>query len=250
MRLFGSRFVHSVLLGAVLTAANVFFASAATIYSNVKQPIGGQDGIANYNGTGRDADGNLNVGPLYNSFESLSGPIDTTLTEVELSLYAEADDDGSIDVALYANNAGIPGALLENLGTIDDNSLALCLNVGSSCGNPVPTLATLNGLSVDLAPDTTYWIGLSADPVNGSSALWNFDPDIDSEGGRNIAGNFFANYSSGVLASYSDDVDGPYEMRLIGDNTPEPSTFMLLGAGSLVLLAGARLSGKRSPFRK
>jgi hypothetical protein len=119
-------------------------------------------------------------------------------------------------VRLWADNGGQPGTLLDTITT----SISIIDNDGATSGN--------NRKHADITPlllaaGTTYWIGMT-----GTTS------DFTQTGLFNVDDNAMAQFNGGSTFSYFSGV-GDMAFRLEGDNNsspvPEPSTFLLLGAG-------------------
>jgi len=206
---------------------------------------GSQDGIAP---TGFDANGDANVGPLYASFLSSSNSTGSVFDGLLLSLFAgDNTDGGSISVNLYADAGGAPGALIANVGTILDSSLADCVGdaTNKACDNPgAATLASLTP-SIALGTSTEYWIGLSTT----GSGMWDFE---GGDAGIGVAGQCFDNSTlngNGACAfgnpenSYPNSYGAQVMQVTALDNppppppsgAPEPASFIMFGTGVLAV---------------
>ena len=229
MKLFGI-----LCMAGILTVS----ANASTIFfDNVGQPVTGQDGIFPAGagctpGANCDANGNPNIGKLYDSFSTgvSANATGFTLNDVKVNLIAGNKADGfSVSVGLYSNNAGVPGGLVQLLGSVADSSLNNCVTGVNICTG-AGTVIDLSGLSANLLDNTRYWIGLST----SGSALWNYEGNGNGTG---TTGEFYFSDGNGLTA----DPLGPYIMQVNGvDNapfngTPEPATFILLGSSAIAL---------------
>ena len=165
-------------------------------------------------------------GPLYDSFSTLGSAFDVTQVQILVGLNGEnpATPGASIQVALYNNGAGnTPGSLKQVIGTVLDSALST-----TSFG-----VVSFNSLSITLAADTRYWIGLSSPNTAG---LWSVATD---DSGTGVAGEFFSN-----AGGTSPNVGQPYQMQVSGDTvttaTPLPAALPLFvtGLGLLGLIFG------------
>lgn len=112
-----------------------------------------------------------------------------------------------------AGSPSCPGTAIETIGSLNNSILS------STPGDF--TFST----SVDLQPDTRYWIELTSTDNN---SFWAFTGVVSG-------GEFFSN--PGGVAS---DVNGPYQMEVAGASlgsgaVPEPSALSLLFAGIAVI---------------
>jgi len=219
-------------------------------------PYGGAQEIIS--ATGSDPNGDSAAGPIYASFLSSNNITGSTLTGLEFSLFAGSNTDGgSVNVELYANNAGQPGAPIASLGTILDSALNNCTGdtTTDACSNPssasiVSPTGLGSTLGNELAQSTEYWIGLSQGP-NGTSALWNFEGD---DSGVGVAGQCWQNQTYSYSAPNNcglaganagntfNNSDGAMMMQVAtADNEipsgtiPEPATFLLFGSAALAV---------------
>lgn len=178
-------------------------AKAEVIYNNLSSPTNVTDAVGPA------------WGPLADSFSTPTSAFE--LTDVRV-LLAGSPSAGSITVSLLSDTSTSPGAVLETIGSLSDNSLS----------------STLTAFDFPLAPyalhsSTRYWIELSANPILGSTAFWSYSLDQNALG---VAGEHLANYEGGSHWLVFPNTSGPYQMEL-GNAVPEPSTSMLLAAGLL-----------------
>lgn len=213
------------LTGATAFACLFFLAGvahASIICDNLSSASNGGDPVA-----GWTLDGWVNLPPLFDSFSS--GPVDTTLLDVQLMLRG-TPSSGSISVAIYSDSNTSPGTLLHTIGTLSDNLLPSTLSVVDFY------------TAYPLAADTRYWIEVNS--INDSTAVWSWSKDQDALG---VAGEYFghAAYFPGYTTTkdwvYSTN-DGAYQLAVI---TPLPGAVWLLGSG----LAGLGLWRGRKRFR-
>jgi hypothetical protein len=198
------------LAWAIVSAPTV--GADTILYNNVDHSIyggGGNYGITN--GTSDQASG-----PLADSFSTGSTTI--YLTDVKVSLtYFGTIGNGSTHVELFSDSSTAPGTLLTTVGTLADTNLTGSLTIFDF------TLST----PFALAANTRYWIGLVADPTNGSVAAWS---SSDSAAGTGVAGQYLE-YQGGI---YAND-NGPWNMEVIGSAVPEPSSIVSALSGVLCL---------------
>jgi len=242
------------LAGALTISAS---AGTVTLYDTTGNPVTGQDSIANFS-SGGTFDGNSVAGPIWDSFMSDTNISGDTLTSVSVNLIVgNPADGGAVNVGLYSSAS--EGGLIANLGTILDSQITqTCIpdngvDNPDACGtgqaDPPATsqpnlqqgvLLTLSGLSLGLAADTQYYLGLSdagGDPSSTpTSALWNYDGE--GSPGVGIAGQTSGNSEFGQFS----DSFGAYEAQILAtDNavttpgTPEPASFLLFGGGALAI---------------
>ncbi len=211
------------LTGAITLLACLFFLAGVAnalpvLYDNLGSTSDGVDPVAGWT----DPNGTVNLPPLFDSF--FSGPMDTTLLDVQLRLRRDSSSSGSISVALYSDSGNplpSPGTIIGlPLGTIYDTSLSSDFSVVD-----VPT-------SRHLDANTRYWIELSS--TDGSSAVWSWSFD---QSGIGVAGEYFG-HDGTVLPN----IYGPYQMQVI---TPLPGAVWLFGSG----LAGLGLWRGRKRFK-
>lgn len=137
------------------------------------------------------------------------------LTEVTLAL--SSSSPGSLLVALYSNNSGVPGTALEYLSTSD------------SASTTSYAYLTLSGRDYVLAANTTYWIVLC--PTSGIYS-WATDSSSSGTGLMRVSGVNRTRWYTGPAGNVGTQI-----MKVEGDlvgGTPEPST-LLLGLPALAV---------------
>jgi hypothetical protein len=121
-------------------------------------------------------------------------------------------------VRLWADNSGQPGVLLDTINTI----ISSIDDSGATDGN---NRIHADITSLLLAANTTYWIGMTGTTeVLTQTGLLNFDDSIMAQFNGGSTFSYFTSNSVGDMA-----------FRLEGEissaSVPEPSSFILLGAG-------------------
>lgn len=138
---------------------------------------------------------------LYDSFTTPS--VVERLIDLKLILNGDPASSGTLDVGLYADDATMPGALINNLGEVSDSSLApsLATNDVTLTANPL------------LAPLTRYWIGLTG----ATTAGWSWSLNISGPG---VSSEFYSNPGGTFPAR-----EGAYQMAITGlaVAVPEPA---------------------------
>lgn len=177
--------------------------------------------------------------PAYNQDGSQSGVTyaadsfsasNTNFNSVTLSLSSDNQDGASVMVYLAANVDGAPDlSALQTIGSVSDDSLTASAS---------PVTLSIPSVAVSAAAAATtgdeYWIVLQFDDNSGSS-WWYGGTDASGTGmaGQYVYTDAASSYSAdgGVVS----DVNGAYAM-IVSDtsspeNTPEPASLALLGAG-------------------
>lgn len=143
-----------------------------------------------------------------------------TLTSVDVLLQA-AGPLSQYFVALYSNNSGSPGSLLETL---------------SGTNNP-QTSGTYTYTSTGslLSANTSYWI-LQGITSGGGFQYWNEENNTSPEVGSSIGAEFSQNSGTtwSLQASHS------MQMVVNGTPVPEPSTALLLIMGGVAMFVRLR----------
>ena len=216
-----------VLAALAVTAAGLVTGSAkaAPLYDNIYTalPFYGSDGTEGVNA-------NTGGGPLFDSFSTLAA---YNFAHLDLVLDVSGAGVGSISVDLYSDNGGIPGGLLQNLGTVNGSSL--------STSRTVVGLGSFTPIS--LAVSTRYWIGLTEG--NLTNIEWSFSGNMSGPG---VSGELWAD-NLGVAPNSPNS--GPFQMRVSDINpaaTPLPAALPLFagGLGALGVIGWVR-KRKRTP---
>jgi hypothetical protein len=135
----------------------------------------------------------------------------------------EPPNTTSWDLDFYANNSGVPGALLSDTSLATAGVSSQVLGTGSFGGATFTMYEfTANIPEFDAAAATTYWFSpFSHNPDESAKFIW-----VQGTGGDGSA--YDQRWSSGsVSANFVLPVDLAFSMS----NVPEPSTLLLEGAG-------------------
>jgi hypothetical protein len=172
--------------------------------------------------TGSDPAGDL-FGPLADSFSTGSSSFLLDSVSILLSNQSSAFGlpscsgvaCGTTTIFLLSDSSDSPGGVIETIGSLNNSLLT---------GTPQDfTFAT----SVDLQPNTRYWIEVTSTDNN---SWWAFDGGGDGE--------FFANFEgtgNWIVTSDSAGQGGAYQMEVSGGSSvPEPSAVSLLFVGLAV----------------
>jgi PEP-CTERM motif len=192
---------------------------------------GAYAGTIIFNTLGAPAIGNRGVS-IASQFASFSAASDVVLNDVQLNLQGDNTDGHSFSVGLYSDSSTAPGALLAPIGTALDSVLPF-----SGIG-----VIDFSGLSISLAANTRYWVGLST--ANASSVAWELvliDPANSSYVGWQSE---FYDDSGTVTADNGFVLQLAYGMQLsaspaVAPTVPEPSS-ILLGFVGLVGIVSLR----------
>jgi hypothetical protein len=170
--------------------------AGVVMYDNTSGAGGGSEQIG----------GEPGVGPLYDSFST--GAATYSLSQVDIVIQNINPGDGAItDVGVYANNSGVPGALISTIAALADIGIT----------SPFYTeILPVSG--VTLAAGTTYWIGLSS-ITSDDSVQWQQTYDVSGTG---LSGQHYDSTSYGVKS-------GPlFQMEVEADAVPEPAGYSIL----------------------
>ena len=189
---------------------------ADVVYDNISASTGAVSaGDAGVSTTGS--------GPLGDSFSTDSSP--STLTDVQVLVSADTPTDGgAFTVSLLSDSSTSPGTTIATLGTIQDSALTTS---PTETTVDVPVTST-----IDLAPNTRYWIELGGATTSGN---WSYDV---ANVGVGVASEFNF-YAGGVSANNSFT---PYQMTVTTTPVPEPTTLGLAG----LCVAGLALRRRRA----
>jgi hypothetical protein len=196
-------------------AATAMFAlwSAGTARANVLYD--------NLGASSSGSDSTSTSGPLADSFST--GGLSFLFSDLKLLLLGDNTSAGFTSVRLLSDSSGNPGSLLDTLATIDDSALTSAASVFD-----ISSFAPIT-----LAPNTRYWIQLTAPAHGTTSSNWAVSSDTSGPG---VAGEFFSN-TNGVFPNS----EVPYQMAVRGTPVttavPVPMSITLFGT-SLVGLVG------------
>jgi hypothetical protein len=186
--------------------------------------VGSLNATTLFNSFGLGDSYNINIGltvgynPFYddaitgNQF-SFGGTVPYTFDMVELAI-CRVLGANELDVHLMSDVGNQPGAIIEAFhfsGAMDP------------LGQYNPLLIANSNLYPTLYPNTNYWFVASV-PL-GSSAAWNLSSP-------SVTGTFAQKYGTGPWNVNQGTMSA---FRVTGTVVPEPSTFVLLGAGFLGL---------------
>ncbi len=155
---------------------------------------------------------------VYASFSTLNSEF--LLNDVTVTL-ADTTTAGSgvFTVGLYADSSTTPGALLDTIATVDDNSITT-----------TPTQYSYS-TNIDLNADTRYWVGVVS---TSSSVVAGWDLTLNPSGPEVLT-----EYNGFPGASYSNSAwDYSMLMETTGYDVPEPSSILqgLNGLAALIFL--------------
>lgn len=200
--------MHKIIL--FLTAAHIL--TAATIATNYTGVTSGGFGLSN---TGARA-------------VQFTAAITANVTSVDLWLNAQNPGNTAfLDAYLMADNAGLPGAILEHIGNIPGNpSQNYALANGAASGNTI------------LNAGTKYWIGGATGPGSNVAVAWGSGGNLLPEAGTtsntvNGAWSILGGNSTAVQFRINSDSAAP-------TSVPEPATWIL----TLSVLTFTTLSNK------
>jgi hypothetical protein len=148
-----------------------------------------------------------------------------------------------LTLTLNEDSGGIPGAVMETWNTLE--SAPIPTTFGGPAAPLTSDVVTVHSVEVPLLAGVQYWIAAST-PFTGDPLFW----WTNAPAGNGATGGI--EYISQVccgpaLSFYHSDTDLAFEV--LGDPTPEPGGFCLLGVGllglSLPKLAGRWKSSRR-----
>ena len=208
-------------------------AALAALALLAKAPAARADVI--YDAIGTDTSGQAFTtiqvtGPVAESFST--GRRTFVFTDLKLLLgVATPPDHKTISVDLLSDNANAPGTVISHLATIQDSKLSSWAE---------PSIYNVHVPSIDLAPQTRYWIQLSS--PKGSTAVWAYTQDMS---GKGVGGEYDAYSVAQLVCPNPESGTGAYQMAVQGDPPPipEPTSLALLG----VAVAGIGTVARRRP---
>lgn len=215
-----------IFLVVVGVLALVGGAHAAVLYDNIGLPVSFQEPVLDPSVT--DARG----GPLYDSFST--GAAGYSLLDVQVRLIGDGSPGtGSVDIVVYSDDAGSPGAVFGVIGSVADDNPAVITTA--------QIFQFVLGTPLILAPNTRYWLGLSA--TAGESGISWVYPDLAT--GVGVAGEFWSDVTvltapppvTSRIITANANGNAPFEMRLDdgGGTVPEPVSLTLVGLGIAAL---------------
>ncbi len=213
----------AALIAIVSLSANVARATTSLIYNCV----GALDQSGSY-----EISSSYAGGPL--AAEFLSGNAPSTISYMEIFLYAPAaTSSGTINVSLLSNSNG-PGTLLSTIGSISGVAAT------PSASYPTQVFAS----SYQLAANTEYWIELSS-----TDTEWNWEySNQPIAGGVGVAGqDTYWNGNVIYNQAWAYDMENFTTTVDATSASPEPATLALCGFSCLCL--AARLRRRRPTAR-
>jgi PEP-CTERM motif-containing protein len=141
------------------------------------------------------------------------------------------------DLDFYANNSGVPGALLSDTNLATAGVSSQILGTGSFGGATFTMYEfTANIPEFDAVAGTTYWFSpFSHNPDESAKFIWV----------QGTAGDGSAYQRRMTLGSVSGNFVLPIDLAFSMSNVPEPSTLLLVSAG--FVLAGLLRKRMRRP---
>jgi hypothetical protein len=212
---------------AALALCSSTTAGTVTLYNNLKAQTVGQDLVLP----------EANGGFLADSFST--GNVALMLTEVKLKLVLVGQPDFDkikpVVVSVYKDD-GKPGVgdLVHEIGRITEEAV--------KDDGPVISV-TANPGDVPLAANSRYWVVLTdiTPADNGKQTIsWTWSTDITGTG---VKSEYYIDKSG--LSANNDTHFGPFQMQVIAQSTPEPSSVVLLAVG----ISGSGITCVRSRNR-
>jgi hypothetical protein len=156
---------NTFALAALLCAATAVRSQADIIFSNFGPGL-------SFPVVGRILQGELvnNIGNIDQAASFINGPTTAFVTDVKLGIYVDSpenspfDGRGPLDIIIASDAGGLPGAALHTTSLNPNTYLSQIANA------PI-------GGSVQLAPNTKYWI--IADAKGKFNGAWEFNPTGD-----------------------------------------------------------------------
>ena len=146
-----------------------------------------------------------------------------TVTSIDLWLSAQGPGNTAyLDAYLMADNAGLPGAILEHIGNVQ--------------GNPSANFMLANALAAGTTQVTAgakYWIGGATGAGSNVAVVWGNGGTLLPEAGTTTGA---VNGAWSLLGGNSTAVQFQINGNPPATGVPEPSTFALTGTAALALL--------------
>jgi hypothetical protein len=208
-------------LAALVCVATGSNSHAAIIFSNFGPGL-------SFPVVGRILQGELvnNIGNIDQAASFINGPSTAFVTDVKLGIYVDSPDNspfdgrGPLDIIIASDASGLPGAALHTTSLNPNTYLSQIAN------------ASIGG-SVQLAPNTKYWI--IADAKGKFNGAWEYNPinDFGPVAGRSNNGPWSLQNANDPRLVFQ------VEARLV----PEPGCLALFASGFAALIV-------RRPRRK
>jgi hypothetical protein len=185
------------------------------LFTNFGPGFSYNTGAGNFAGNAFDGSGNN-----YAEGDTFTPTTSANFSALDIALSCFFSCPDPVTVSLDANNAGVPGAVLESF-----NVLGPLLGAFGSNNSPLVLTSVLHPL---LVAGTQYWVAVSTDLNDSVVWNWNSTGDASSEAiSTNGGTTWFA--PSGLTP-------GAYQVNA----TPEPRAVVLLATVVLVLLGWKR----------
>ena len=213
---------------AALALCNQATAGNVTLFDNLKAQTDGQDLVL------PEASG----GFLADSFST--GNVAAMLTEIKVKLVLVGQPDFEkirpIVVSVYKDD-GKPGVgdLIHEVGRITEETV--------KDDGPIISVSPNPG-DVPLAANSRYWVVLTdiTPAENGKQTIsWDWSSDITGTG---VANEYYIDKSG--LSANNDTLFGPFQMQVMAQTAPEPSSVVLLAVG----ICGGGIACVRSRNRR
>ncbi len=124
------------------------------------------------------------------------------------------DDDGAFTVSLHADADFLPGEVIATSGPVPDSVLP---SVHQPMTFDLPT---------ELEPGARYWVVIAPAEGQSSSLDWAF---TQAGVGPGVAGEFYAEESSGAWQAYPNSDGGPCQMAVLSKAPEQPVWAVLFG---------------------
>jgi hypothetical protein len=198
---------------AVVALCTTTAAGTVTLFDNLKAQTDGQDLVP------PEAKGGL----LADSFSSGKDPLILTKVTLKLVLVGKPnfDEIRPVVVEIFKDN-GKPGIgdLVHEIGRVTEEEVKK--------DGPFITVRANPG-DVPLAANSRYWVVLTdiTPPGNGKQTIsWCWSSDISGTG---VANEFYIDKTG--LHANNDTLFGPFQMQVMAESLPEPSSIALLTVG-------------------